>query len=162
MGMSNFMAGLGNLLEKLGELAEKAEKSEGSESSTQGVHEGKKVNVVYGFTLKTGLEGDQKVKVEPFGNVRKDHRTGEAVVNEVREPMVDVFEESDHVLVVAEMPGVGDADIKLELKDDILILHGEKGDKKYHKEVLLPASFSPDKMSHTCRNGVLEIRFVKR
>ena len=51
------------------------------------------------------------MKVEPFGNVRKDERTGRATVREVMEPPVDVFEEADHVLVVAEMPGVGAEDV---------------------------------------------------
>ena len=60
------------------------------------------------------------MKVEPFGNVAKDAKTGRATVHEVIEPPVDVFEEADHVLVVAELPGVSDEDIKLELRDDVL------------------------------------------
>ena len=46
-----------------------------------------------------------EIKVEPFGNVTKDKESGRTVVHEVREPLVDVFEEDDHVLVIAEMPG---------------------------------------------------------
>ncbi|MFI5456043.1 MAG: Hsp20/alpha crystallin family protein, partial [Isosphaerales bacterium] len=101
------------------------------------------------------------VKVEPFGNVRKDERAGQATVQEVMEPLVDVFEEPDHLLVVAELPGIGPDDVKLELSDDVLIIAAEKKTKKYRKEVLLPASFAPGSMSHTCRNGVLEVKLAR-
>ena len=73
-------------------------------------------------------------------------------------PRLSVIEESDHVLVLAEMPGVGDEDVKLELNGDILVLHAEKGSKKYHKEILLPRSFEPDAMERCCRNGILEVK----
>ena len=71
------------------------------------------VKGVYGFSVKVGLgdKGDKEVKVEPFGNVRRDDKTGETVVQEIREPVVDVFEEKDHTLVVAEMPGVSTKDV---------------------------------------------------
>ena len=82
-------------------------------------------------------------------------------VQEIREPMVDVFDEPDHLLIVAEVPGIMQEDVQLELHEDILIFAAEKGDKKYRKEVLLPASFSSDKMSFSCRNGILEIKLIK-
>ncbi len=62
------------------------------------------------------------------------------MVQEVREPVVDIFEEEDHVLVVAEMPGVSPEDVKITVEDDLLTISAERGDKKYRKEVLLPAS----------------------
>jgi HSP20 family protein len=77
------------------------------------------------------------------------------------EPPVDVFEEADHVLVVAEMPGVGLEDVGIELADDILTISASRGPKKYRKEVLLPASFPADAMTRTCRNGILEIKLSR-
>ncbi len=151
-----FLGGLTNLIEKLGDLAEKGKELEelkqfGREGGVQGV---------YGLRIRTGLggEGSGPLKVEPFGNVRKDERTGRATVQEVTEPLVDVFEESDHVLVVAELPGVGAEDVKLKLSDDILTIEAQRGSKRYRKEVLLPASFASEQMSHSCRNGILEIK----
>ncbi|MBM4042618.1 MAG: Hsp20/alpha crystallin family protein [Planctomycetes bacterium] len=158
-GLGGLLGGLGTMLEKLGELAEKGKdlRESGEITSADG-----KVRGVYGFNIRMGL-GDEKdaVSVEPFGNVRKDERTGKAVVQEVREPLVDTFEEEGHVLVVAEMPGIAEEDVRVELRDDILTITAEKGDKKYRKEVLLPAAFGPDKMSHSCRNGVLEVKFQR-
>ena len=157
MGIGGFLSGLSGLLEKLGDLAEKGEALRES-GEIRGP--GGKVKGVYGFNIKVGL-GEEGLKVEPFGNVRKDEQTGRAIVDEVREPMVDVFDEQDHVLVVAEMPGVSEEDVRLELADDILTVAAEHGDMKYRREVLLPATFTEQHMSHRCRNGILEVRFAK-
>ena len=157
LGLGGFLGGLSTLIENLGELAEKGEELKKT-GEIRGP--GGKLRGVYGFNIKVGL-GDDGIKVEPFGNVRKDAKTGSAVVEEVREPMVDVFEEDDGVLVVAEMPGVGEEDIHLDLNEDVLSIVAEKGEMKYRKEVLLPAAFSADKMTHACHNGVLEIKFSK-
>ncbi len=159
--LGGFLGGLGNLIGRLSELAEKGKELEGlKEFGSEGGPKG-----VYGFTIKTDIgrkgEGDGGVKVEPFGNVAKDARTGRATVREVTEPPVDIFEEAGHVLVVVEMPGVGDEHIKLELRDDVLEIKAERGQKKYHKEVLLPASFEPEAMTSSCRNGVLEIKLAR-
>ena len=156
-GVGGLFGGLGTLLEKLGELAQKGE--ELRESGEIQDPEGK-VRGIYGFNIKVGL-GDQGVKVEPFGNLRKDKQTGRPIVAEEREPMVDVFDEDQHVLVVAEMPGVGEDDVTLELTDDILTIAAGKGQQKYRKEVQLPAAFPAEKMSHTCRNGILQVRLDK-
>jgi HSP20 family protein len=158
---AGFLDGLNFLVEKLGELAEKGQ--ELSKSGELGdPADGGKLRGVYGFTIRSGLKGEEPgIKVEPFGNVRPDERTGQPAVHEVREPMVDVFEELDHVLVVAELPGISEEALNLELRDDILVIAAESGEKKYRKEILLPAAFSPEKMSRSCSNGVLQVRFQK-
>ena len=157
--LGGFLGGLTNLIEKLGELAETGQELE--EVKEFGREGG--IHGVYGFTIRSGLGGDRSpgVKVEPFGNVRKDERTGKATVREVMEPPVDVFEESDHVLVVAEMPGVGPDDVHVEIRDDILTIAAERGPKKYRKEVLLPSSFPAEAMTTTCRNGMLEVKLAR-
>jgi len=157
MGFGGFLGGLRGLVEKLGELAETGEELR---KSGEIAGPGGKIRGVYGFSIKVGL-GDEGVRIEPFGNVRPDERTGKAVVQEVSEPMADVFEEEGYVLVIAEMPGVGEQDVQLDVKDDILTISAERGDRKYRKELLLPASCSPEKMSFTCRNGILEVKFTK-
>jgi len=157
LGLGGLLGGLGTMLEKLGELAEKGKelRESGEFSDKEG-----KVRGVYGFNIKMGV-GGEGVEVQPFGNVRKDEETGRATVQEVREPMVDVFTEQDRVLVVAEVPGVGDDDVQLEVKDDILTIVAGTGKLKYRKEVLLPEAFTPDQMAHSCRNGVLEVKFTR-
>ena len=156
-GLGGMLKGLGDLVEKLGELAETGREL----SKTGEIHgSGKELKGIYGFTVKVGL-GDDGPRIEPFGNIRRDTRSGQTEVQEVREPMVDVFEEDEHLLILAELPGISKEDLKVELKDDVLAISAERGDKKYRKEVLLPRSVSREKMQVICHNGILEIRFPK-
>ena len=157
LGLGGMLKGFGDLVEKLGELAKAGEEL----SQTGEIHgPDKQVKGIYGFTVKVGL-GDDGPRVEPFGNIRKDRQSGRTVVQEVREPVVDVFEEDDHVLVVAEMPGVGKEDVHITVEDDLLTFSAERGDKKYRKEVLLPASCAKEKIEVACNNGVVEIKCKK-
>lgn len=154
-GGAGILKGLGDLIEKLGTLAEN-----GENLSQTGEINGKDMKGIYGFTVKVGL-GDDKPRVEPFGNIRRDRESGRTVVQEVREPSVDIFEEDDHVLVVAEMPGISVDDVKVTVEEDLLTFTAEHGDKKYRKEVLLPASSTRDKTQVSCNNGVVEIKCAK-
>ena len=158
-GIEGMLKGLTDFVEKLGELADKGEQLSKAGEIQFGDQE-KGTKGVCGFSFKMGI-GEQGVKVEPFGNVRKDKTTGEAVVQEIREPLVDIFEEDDHVLIVAEMPGIGAKDIRIEVHDDVLNFYAEKGDKKYRKEILLPGSFEAEKVSLSCKNGIVEIKCRK-
>ena len=155
-GFGGILKGLGDLIEKLGELAEKG----GTLNRTGEFGTEKGLQGVYGFSVKVG-PGKEGFKVEPFGNIGPDKATGESVVREIREPMVDVFEEADHVLVVAEMPGIGADDVRVEIRDDVLIISAEKGDKKYRKEVLLPQSFSRENLKLSCQSGILQVKCMK-
>ena len=154
-GFGGVFKGLADLIEKLGDLADKGEQLKKS-----GEFQQKDVKGVYGFSVKVGLgdKGGQEVKVEPFGNVHRDEGTGETGVQEIREPVVDVFEEKDHTLVVAEMPGISTREVTLRVKDDLLTIYAEKKDKKYRKEILLPRPYPREKMKMSCNNGILEIR----
>ena len=158
MGAGGIMGGLSTLLERLAELAESGKELHETKDIRDPVS-GRTCGVV-GYSIRVDI-GDEGIKVERFGNLRKDEKTGKAVVHPVREPLVDLFDEADHVLVLVEMPGMGSGDVQLELRDDILTIAAEKGDQKYRKEVLLPSAFLPANMSHTCRNGILEVKFMK-
>jgi HSP20 family protein len=153
-GLGGFFGGLADLVEKLNDLAETGKQMSGTGEIPD---LGKQFKGVYGFNVKVGL-GDDKLKVEPFGNIKKDAKSGQTVVQEVREPLVDIFEEEDHTLVVAEMPGISSGDVKLDLKDDVLTISAKRGDKKYHKEILLPRVVAKEKMIVSCNNGILEIK----
>jgi HSP20 family protein len=154
LGLAGILKGLTDLVEKLDNLSE----SGGNLSKTGEIRgDGQQIKGIYGFTVKVG-RGDDAPRVEPFGNLRQDSKSGRTVVQEVREPVVDVFEEEKDVLVVAEMPGISAADVRLEVEGDLLTVSAERGDKKYRKEVLLPESVPQEKIQITCNNGVVEIR----
>lgn len=152
--------GLGEIIEKLGDLAEKGEqlKKSGEFDFTSG---GKPGRGVFGFSVKTGINESSDVSVEPFGNIRQDPKTGEAIVQEVAEPLVDLIDEDDCLQLLAEMPGVGPDDIKIDLDGDILTIQAEKGSKKYYKEIVLPMTAQPSDMTSSSHNGILEIRIKK-
>lgn len=148
--------GFGELVEKLADLAQKGEQLS-RETEVEWEDKEKDLKAIFGFSVKAGLGGRQ-VKVEPFGNVSTDKATGRSAVHEVREPLTDIFEEDDHVLIVAEMPGIEVEDVEIEIRDDILTLSAQRGKKKYRKEVLLPASFERDKVEVSCKHGIVEIK----
>lgn len=154
--------GLGTLIEQLGKLVEQAEKAGGVVSSSGELKVGsdQRAKGVYGFSVKSA-QGEKGVKVEPFGNIRKDEEGKLVAVQEIREPMVDMFDEPDRLLVVAEVPGQMEENVRVEVHDDILVISTEGGEPRYGKEVLLPASFPSDKLSFHCRNGILEIELMK-
>src|SRR3972149_2319535 len=70
---------------------------------------------VFGVSIKTAVGG--KPVVESFGNVKKTPEGPK--VEEEREPITDVFDEDKEIRIYAEMPGINEADIKLDLKEDI-------------------------------------------
>ena len=112
---------------------------------------------VFGFSIKTAVGG--KPIVEPFGNIKKTPK-GPTVEDE-REPITDVFDEKEEIRVYAEMPGVNQEDVKLDLKGDILDISAQTGDRKYHKEILLPVKVKAETITSSYKNGILEISIRK-
>jgi len=155
------LGGLFNGIEKLVDLASKLQEAGGEINKEgnidlDGLKKGMKG--VYGFSVKNATGG--KTVVEPFGNIKKTPKGPK--VEEVREPITDVFDEIDKVMVIVEMPGVSKKDIKIELKGDILEISAESGQKKYSKEVLLETkSLKPENMTSIYKNGILEINIIK-
>ncbi len=143
--------GLGNLIELASKLSE-----EGVERSGEIRGLPKRAKGVYGFSIRT-MAG--KPVIESFGNIRETAKG--PVVEEVREPMVDVFDEENRILVIAELPGVSENEIKIEVAGDILNLAASDGDRKYAKEILLPGKVKPESMKTSYKNGILEITLEK-
>jgi HSP20 family protein len=65
------------------------------------------------------------------------------------------------VLVLAEIPGVSKKDVQLDLSGAQLTIRAQRGEKRYHKEVVLPGSFTAEKMHWECSNGILRIRLER-
>ena len=156
-GLGGIFKGIENILQMAAKVAESGEGAvKTGEFTIPGL--GDKAKGIFGFSIKTMGVGQDQVKVEPFGNIRET-KTG-PVVEEVREPIVDVLDEGDHVRVLAEMPGVEESDIRHEVKGDILAIDAENG-RKYHKEILLPVPVKEQDAIANFKNGILELRFSK-
>jgi len=78
----------------------------------------------------------------------------------VRDPIVDVFEEQKEIHIIAEMPGIEEKDINLEIKGDILNISTLGENRKYQKEILLSRSVKSEDMTWTYKNGILDIKIV--
>ena len=159
----DFNFGIGGLfkgIEKLVDLAANL-KEAGGEIKKEGEidlsHLKEGMKGVFGFSIKTAVGG--KPIVEPFGNIKKTPKGPK--VEEEREPITDVFDEKDEIRVYAEMPGVSQEDIKLDLKEDILDISVQSGDRKYHKEILLPVKVKAENLTSAYKNGILEIKIKK-
>ena len=153
-GVSGLLRGLGDLItlaERLAEQGEQTTTGEREFTSPGGVRG------VYGFSVRTGIGGTPTV--ERFGNVRDT--TEGPVVSDTREPLVDVFDEGEEIVVVAEVPGVQETDIHLEVNGDVLALSAAGPKRRYEKEILLPAAVDPDTQRRSYQNGYLELRFAK-
>jgi HSP20 family protein len=151
IGFGGLFKGIGNLIDLVSRLSEEDFEKRGE---ITGLPQGAKG--IYGFSVRT-LAG--KPVVETFGNLRET--TTGPVVEEVREPMVDIFDEEDHILVIAELPGVSQDEIKIEVVGDILNLSACGTDRKYVKEMLLPSKVKAETLKTAYKNGILEITLEK-
>ncbi|MEO8406860.1 MAG: Hsp20/alpha crystallin family protein [Oxalobacteraceae bacterium] len=89
----------------------------------------------------------------------------------------DVFEDSKKIVVRLEVPGMEKSDFDIEVRDDVLIVRGEKrfetesGDGRYRvlqcaygsfsRTIPLPAPILADQGNATYHNGVLKIELIK-
>ncbi|MFQ5987868.1 MAG: Hsp20/alpha crystallin family protein [Dehalococcoidia bacterium] len=106
------------------------------------------------FSVRTLADREPAVKkAEPRRRVKK-----EAIAP--KELAIDVFEEEDHLRLIAELPGVEEKDIKIDVKGAKLTISTDVPHRRYHGEVTLPCSTKGEpKISY--KKGVLEIRFEK-
>jgi len=100
----------------------------------------------------------------------------------LNEPLTDVFEEKDEVVVTAELPGISKEDLSLKITDDGISIKVEKREHKeerkqekefssysyssrfegYSRFVQFPTLCKSETAKATYNNGVLEVRVKKR
>jgi HSP20 family protein len=92
-------------------------------------------------------------------------------------PAMDLVERDDHFLVRADLPGMNEEDVSLEVEDGILTISGErrseesKEDEGYYRleraagrfqrSFSLPEGIDPEQVTAEFDRGVLEIRVPK-
>jgi HSP20 family protein len=93
-------------------------------------------------------------------------------------PRVDVSETEKEVKICAELPGVDEKDVQIELDEDVLTIRGEKKaeeerkDENYHvmersygsfaRSIRLPFDIDPDQVRASFENGVLTVVLPKQ
>lgn len=154
-GLGGLFKGIEKLVDLAGKLEENGAINKEGEINFDHIKKGMKG--VYGFTINTA--GGGIPKVETFGNIKKTPEGPK--VDEEREPITDIFDEENEIVVIAEMPGIEKSDLKIDLKEDILEISAVSKNRTYRKELLLPLKASMQNLNHKFTNGILEIRIKK-
>ncbi len=90
---------------------------------------------------------------------------------------MDLVELDDHFVLRADLPGMSEADIKLEVEDGVLVLSGERKDEHetkkegfhrverafgtFSRSLTLPKGIDPEAVTASFDRGVLEVRIPK-
>src|SRR5438132_2516133 len=90
-------------------------------------------------------------------------------------PAVNVYQDKEQFIVVAELPGLKKEEIEISLHDNTLALSGERKREgsseqgllterfygKYQRSVTLPTAVDPDKVTATYKDGLLQVVLPK-
>lgn len=74
----------------------------------------------------------------------------------VREPIVDVLDGKDYITVIAELPGIAEEDLKVQLKGESLEINAGQ----FNKTVALPCT-PKSIMEKTYKNGILQLKIER-
>jgi len=78
-----------------------------------------------------------------------------------RQPLIDIFEEGNHLIVLAELPGVEEKNVNIQTNEDTLTISASNTTKKYLEKVCLPTPIKKDTVKSTYRNNILQARLEK-
>lgn len=116
----------------------------------------------------------------PFDLIDQMFSGDDFLYQQFRTPVVDVRDEEDHYVVEAELPGLSEKDVKLELKDGTLSLStaksetkSEKSDKdhwlvkerrqfQFSRSFSLPEDVNVENIEAKFRDGLLTIALPKK
>jgi len=155
LGLSEFFSELGGLLESFAKVLESRKPEARREGEIKDFGGIKGVSVAYNFSLKTLVNDEPTVR-----GFRNTHGHSGKSPGEM-EPLIDIFDEGNHLTVVAELPGAKENDIKLSLEGNLLKISADTSAGEYRKEVLLPNPVKTDLIEAAYKNNVLEIKLEK-
>jgi HSP20 family protein len=115
--------------------------------------------IVYGYSFKIGEDG--KPVVRKFGNLNTypSSLSGRFSVSDQREPVVDIIKDVDKLKIIAELPGVSKADVRITANESSLTIESISAERKYNKKIELPEPIEPSSGKSTYKNGILEVVF---
>jgi HSP20 family protein len=92
-------------------------------------------------------------------------------------PAMDVVETEDHFVLRADLPGLAENDVKIEVEDNVLTIAGERKSEheqrsegyyrverafgSFSRSLTLPEGVNADAVQASFGNGVLEVRIPK-
>lgn len=97
--------------------------------------------------------------------------------SDVKQPLVDVVETSDSIIVTAELPGIEKENVDVQISEDSVQIKAEIKQEKveeeedyyrkerryssFYRELPLPTEVVADKATAALNNGILEVRIPK-
>ena len=112
------------------------------------------------------LQDEMKQMFEKFFN--DGDADASSVVTSQWVPRVDIKEEAERFVILADLPGVDPAQIEVNMDKGVLSIKGERYSRVerahgvFYRRFALPESANPDGIAASGRNGVLEISIPKR
>jgi HSP20 family molecular chaperone IbpA len=76
-------------------------------------------------------------------------------------PVVDVFENKDEVLLVADLPGVDSESLRVDVEEERLVIEARRGEWDYRRAFVMPDGIDRDKIEAKLKNGVLHLHLPK-
>lgn len=92
-------------------------------------------------------------------------------------PAMDLVEDAEHFVLRADLPGIGEEEVSVELEDNVLSISGERSTVErekpegyyrverpsgsFSRSLTLPEGIAPESISATFDKGVLEVRIPK-
>ena len=93
-------------------------------------------------------------------------------------PQIEMFERENQLVIRADLPGLKKDDVQIELRDDSVVIQGERQEKRqeeregfystertygrFYREIPLPEGADTEEATATFRDGVLEITIPRR
>lgn len=141
-------------LEKLGNLIDETmQKSlDASSEKTPG-----RRNRIQGFSIKIGPDG--KPRIQEFTS--RQPRRDETEISDDGEPLVDLIEDGETLVVLAALPGLKKDDIDLRITESCLTLSVDTDEFEWYNEFKLPTKVDPNSACASYKNGVLEVKAKK-
>ena len=114
-------------------------------------------NRVQGFSIKIGPDG--KPRIREFNNHQP--RQNKPEISDDQEPLVDLIEEGETLVVLAALPGVKKDAIDLRITENCLTVSVDTADLEWYKDLKLPTKVDPKSARASYKNGVLEVKVKK-
>jgi HSP20 family protein len=128
------------------------------------------------FNELARLQGDLNRLFD--GNFAPARKTGEDLARQIWHPTVDVVEDADKILVTADLPGVAQEQLEIQVEKDVLTLKGERkvdrnGSREhfrryeraggsFERSFTLPPTVDAEKIAASLKDGVLYLTLPKR
>lgn len=120
---------------------------------------------------------DELNRLGLFDQVSRENGDNSNIVTSHWRPAVDIREEKDRFVIVADIPGVDPKDIEITMEEGVLTIKGERSSEKeeshegysrvervrgtFYRRFSLPDSADAEHIEAKGKNGVLEIVLPK-